>query len=368
MSPRTSSERTRTCLRGYRSTSVTSRLSSGAVAEADEPPRTSAGPDDAGSRGPGDHDGPARPNRTPPHRPRPAPPRTPRATCPAMAAGRTTRAAPTSRPAAPRSTASGRGGPTTARPATARSTTPGSRRRRAAPRRGPAGTASGPPPARSSSTPGPQQHQVVVPGDRRHQQPRRQHRPRCGAGGVDLPAPPAQYDQRAGEHGQAQHVPTADGSPSRTARPGSEALSAVSGTGSVRPIRSHCSPLAGPATSTPSSEAAAAAPNPAAAGRHRRSTSGSSSSGAERRLERHGDAVARGREQRVAAALGDPSGHQPDEQQPVDLPEQQRAVQRRRGEHHQHDGRGHPAVSRSSRATARTAPTTMSRVSTMKSR
>jgi hypothetical protein len=75
-------------------------------------------------------------------------------------------------------------------------------------------------------------------------------------------------------------VPTADGSPSRTATPGSEALSAVSGTGSLRPIRSHCSPLAGPATSTPSSDAAAAPPNPAAAGRHRRSTSGSSSNGA----------------------------------------------------------------------------------------
>jgi hypothetical protein len=75
-------------------------------------------------------------------------------------------------------------------------------------------------------------------------------------------------------------VPTAEGSPNLMARPGSDALSTVSGTGSVRPIRSHSSPLPEPATSTPSSDAAAAAPRPAARGRQRRVTSGSSSSGA----------------------------------------------------------------------------------------
>jgi hypothetical protein len=75
-------------------------------------------------------------------------------------------------------------------------------------------------------------------------------------------------------------VPNADGTPNRTARPGSEALSTESGTPSAKPIRSHSSPLPSPATSTPSTDALAAAPKPAAAGRHRRSITGSSSSGA----------------------------------------------------------------------------------------
>jgi hypothetical protein len=75
-------------------------------------------------------------------------------------------------------------------------------------------------------------------------------------------------------------VPSADGSPNRTKSPGSEALSTESGTGSAKPMRSHSSPLRGPATTTPRSDAAAAAASPVAAGRHRRSTTGSSSSGA----------------------------------------------------------------------------------------
>ncbi|MDF3049948.1 MAG: hypothetical protein K0R87_1586 [Pseudonocardia sp.] len=68
--------------------------------------------------------------------------------------------------------------------------------------------------------------------------------------------------------------------PNRTARPGSDALSTVSGTGSISPIRSHSSPVPGPAMSTPSSDATAAAARPAAPARQRRVTSGSSSSGA----------------------------------------------------------------------------------------
>ncbi|GAA3097687.1 hypothetical protein GCM10010464_71480 [Pseudonocardia yunnanensis] len=75
-------------------------------------------------------------------------------------------------------------------------------------------------------------------------------------------------------------VPSTDGTPNRTASPGSEALSTVSGTGSVTAMRSHSNPLDGPATSTPSSVATAAEISPARNGTQRRCTAGSSSSGA----------------------------------------------------------------------------------------
>ncbi|GAA1274185.1 hypothetical protein GCM10009609_41710 [Pseudonocardia aurantiaca] len=75
-------------------------------------------------------------------------------------------------------------------------------------------------------------------------------------------------------------MPTTDGTPKRTASPGSEALSTVSGTGSVTAMRSHSNPLDGPATSTPSSVAPAADSRPARMGTQRRCTAGSSSSGA----------------------------------------------------------------------------------------
>ncbi len=75
-------------------------------------------------------------------------------------------------------------------------------------------------------------------------------------------------------------APSTDGSPKRTASPGSEALSTVSGTGSDSAIRSHVSPLDGPAASTPTSVATAADRSPARNGTHRRWTSASSSTGA----------------------------------------------------------------------------------------
>ena len=65
-------------------------------------------------------------------------------------------------------------------------------------------------------------------------------------------------------------MPSTAGTPKRTARPGSEALSTVSGTGSEKAIFSHSSPLDGPATSTPSKVAPAAAPSPARTGNQRR--------------------------------------------------------------------------------------------------
>lgn len=74
--------------------------------------------------------------------------------------------------------------------------------------------------------------------------------------------------------------PTIDGRPNRTASPGSEALSPVSGTGSVAAIRSHSHPLDGPATRTPTSVATTAAAIPARMGTHRCCTAGSSSNGA----------------------------------------------------------------------------------------
>jgi hypothetical protein len=76
------------------------------------------------------------------------------------------------------------------------------------------------------------------------------------------------------------NVPSTDGTPNRTASPGSEALSTVSGTGSVTAMWSHSNPLDGPATSTPRTVAAVAAPRPVHSGTHRRCTAGSSSSGA----------------------------------------------------------------------------------------
>lgn len=76
------------------------------------------------------------------------------------------------------------------------------------------------------------------------------------------------------------NAPSTDGTPNRTASPGSEALSTVSGTGAVTAMRSHSNPLDGPAISTPSSVAAAAEISPARNGTQRRCTAGSSSSGA----------------------------------------------------------------------------------------
>ena len=67
-------------------------------------------------------------------------------------------------------------------------------------------------------------------------------------------------------------IPITDGTPNRTASPGSEALSTVSGTGSLNAMRSHSGPLDGPATSTPNSVATAADASPARSGTQRRCT------------------------------------------------------------------------------------------------
>ena len=73
--------------------------------------------------------------------------------------------------------------------------------------------------------------------------------------------------------------PITDGSPKRTARPGSEALSTVSGTGSEKAIFSHSIPLDGPAANIPNSVAPAAEASPARSGTQRRCTAGRSSNG-----------------------------------------------------------------------------------------
>ena len=181
-----------------------------------------------------------------------------------------------------------------------------------------------------------------MPGDRRHQQPRRQHGPRCGARRVDLPAPPAQGGQRAGEHGQPQHGADRGRQPQAHGQTGQRGV--VGGVGHglgeadpepLQPAGRTRDEHAEQCGCGGGAEPGGRRPPPAQHQREQQQR-------AERGLERHGDAVARGREQRVAAALGDPAGRQPDEQQPVDLPEQQSAVQRRRREHHQHDRGGDP--------------------------
>ena len=74
--------------------------------------------------------------------------------------------------------------------------------------------------------------------------------------------------------------PSVGGRPSRTASPGNEALSTVSGTGELNAMESHASPLDGPQTATPTSDATAADSTPAHSGAHRRCAAYSSSTGA----------------------------------------------------------------------------------------
>ena len=156
--------------------------------------------------------------------------------------------------------------------------------------------------------PGPEQHQVVVPGDRGAQQARPRAprtarcRPgRCGPGGARTrpacrPAPRPRAPCRA---------PPAARSGRRG--PGSEALSTVSGTGSENAIFSHSIPLDGPATSTPSSVAAGGRGQPGPQRQPAPLHGREQQQRAERRLERHRDPVQHRGQHRPAAPLGDPA-------------------------------------------------------------
>ena len=180
-----------------------------------------------------------------------------------------------------------------------------------------------------------------MPGDRRHQQAGRQHGPRRGAGRVDLGPAPPQQDQRADEHGQAQERADRGRQPEphrearqrrvvggvghRLGEPDPQPLQTARGPRDedAEQRRTRCGAEPGDRRAPPA---------------HRW---GQEQQRRQRRLERHGHAEADGREHRVPTPFRDPPGHEPDQQEPVDLPQQQGAVQGRRREHHEHDGRGH---------------------------
>ena len=183
-----------------------------------------------------------------------------------------------------------------------------------------------------------------MPRDRRDQQPGGQHRPRRRPARVDGRTPPAQRRQGAGEDGQAQQRPDRgrEAEPHREPRERRVVHAVRDGLGQPDPQprqpavhARHQHPDQRPGDRREHAGGRRAPPAQREREQQQRRQG---------RLERDRHAVAGGREQRVAAALGDPPGHEPDQQDPVDLAEHERAVQGRGRQHGERDGHGRAAA------------------------
>jgi hypothetical protein len=190
---------------------------------------------------------------------------------------------------------------------------------------------------------GPQQHEVVVPGDRGQQEPRSEHGRRGGTGGVELVPPPAQDHQRADEHGQPQHGADGRGQPEPDGQAGQRGVVDGVGNGLGEADPQPLQPAARAGDQHPEQRRGCRGTEAGRQGAPAAGDQREQQQWGQRRLERHRDPVERRREERPATAFGDPAGDEPDEQQPVDLAEHERAVQRRRDQHRRHDGHAHPA-------------------------
>ena len=250
---------------------------------------------------------------------RPRPSRTP-PTIPTRA-----RAAPTAtrRPSSRRGSRSRASAPWRPRAPPPRSTPRGSPPPRTSPWRWPCGRARSARARRATAASGSCARRSATAAAPRRARPTPPCPPGRPGGGVG-PAPPACRRARS----RPATRPRTGGTPSRTARPGSEALSTVSGTGELNAMRSQASTAARAAHRHPQQRRdhrrhhARPQRRPPALGgveqQHRR----------ERGLQRHRDPEQHGREHRAPTPLGHPARDQPDQQHRVDLTQHERAVQR----------------------------------------